>query len=193
MPALATLIAIATSAQVSPAPSPLFASFRAACSDVARFDGVDGAARGAGWREVGEAQADPRIVAILAKARAAAKDKAPDAMLSGKLYRQRIDGRQAWLTTSRVTFVQDGKPVWANGCRAYDLDASTAPTREAATAWVGTAPTGSQSSGSAIKWQWSPWQADTALEISYVPRDNPLGVQFGIQGLILVSQAIGGF
>ena len=191
MPTLAALAVIAAAAQASPAP--LFDAFKAACFNVGRFDGVGQAALAAGWTEVPEAAADPRIAAILAKGKAAMKVEEPEAKLSGQLFRHRFDGRDVWLATSRVEYKIDGKDYWGNGCRAYDLDAPAAPTTEAVTGWVGKPPTGIQGSGNAAKASWQPWQDGVTLEITYVPRDNPLGAQFGIQGLVLVSQAIGGF
>ncbi|MCP3729407.1 hypothetical protein M9978_03105 [Sphingomonas sp. MG17] len=113
--------------------------------------------------------------------------------MSGQLFRHKFDGRDVWLATSRVEFKIDGKDGWANGCRAYDLDAPAAPTTEAVSGWVGKGPSGVTGAGNAAKLHWEPWQDGVTLEITYVPRDNPLGAQFGIQGLILVSQAIGGF
>lgn len=189
---IAAFALIAGAAQGT-APAPLFDAFKAACGDIGRFDRVEPTALAAGWVRVADKDADPRIVRIVTRGNAAATGEQPGAKVTGQLFRHRLDGRDVWLATSRVEFQADGKPAWANGCRAYDLDAPSAPTIETASTWVGRAPTGSQSSGNATKLQWSPWQPDTALEITYVPRDNPLGSQFGIQGLILVSQAIGGF
>lgn len=191
MPALAALITLATAAQATP--SPLFDAFKAACYNVRQFDGVGTAALAAGWTQVAETQADPRIAAIIAKGRDAVKREEPDAVIAGQLFRHKFEGRDVWLATSRVTFKMGDRDAWANGCRAYDLDAPAAPTTPVASAWVGKAPTGSQESGNAVKLRWEPWQDGVSLEISYVPRDNPLGTQFGIQGLVLVSQAIGGF
>lgn len=193
MPLLAALIATVAPVQAPPAPSPLFAAFKAACAQVGDFDKVGGASRAAGWREIASADADPRITAIVAKGNEAVSREEPTAKTAGQLFVQSIDGRSIYLATSRVEFKVEGKDAWGNGCRAYDLDAPAAPSTEAVTAWVGAAPTGTQASGNATKASWEPWVDGTSLEITYVPRDNPLGSQFGIQGLILVSQAMGGF
>jgi len=193
MPALAAFGLIAATvgtAQAMPAPSPLFGAFKAACFDVSKFDGIGAAATAAGWAEVAEAQADPRVAAIVAKGRDAMRKAEPDAKISGQIFRGRFDGRDVWLTTSSV---RTGKGGWANGCRAYDLDAPAAPSREAIDAWVGSAPSTVQANGTASKRRWEPWQPGVSLEITYVPRGHPLGASYGIQGLIFVSQSIGGF
>ena len=193
MPALAAFGLIAATvgtAQASPAPSPLFGAFKAACFDVHKFDGVGAAAVAAGWTEVADAQGDPRVTAIVAKGRDAMRKEAPGAKVSGQMFRQRFHGRDVWLVTSRI---ETGKGGWANGCRAYDLDAPAAPAREAIDGWVGTAPATVQANGDASKRRWEPWQPGVSLEITYVPRGHPLGASYGIQGLIFVSQSIGGF
>ncbi|WP_447726751.1 hypothetical protein [Sphingomonas koreensis] len=188
----AALLALATlgTVQASPAPSPLFGAFKAACFDVGKFDGVGAAAIASGWVEIPEAQADPRVTAIVAKGRDAMRKEEPEAKVSGQMFRQRLDGRDVYLVTSRI---QASKGWWANGCRAYDLDAPAAPAREAIDGWVGTAPTGVQANGKASKRRWAPWQPGVSLEITYVPGGHPLGATYGIQGLILVSQAVGEF
>jgi len=193
MPALAAFALIATTvgtAQASPAPSPLFGAFKAACGNVASFEHLAKAATAAGWTEVAEAQADPRIATIVGKGRDAMRKEEPEAKVSGQMFRQRFDGRDVWLVTSRVHATAGW---WGNGCRAYDLDAPAAPARETLDAWVGKAPTSVQANGNASKRLWEPWQDGVSLEITYVPRDNPLGATYGIQGLVLVAQAIGGF
>ena len=189
MSALAALLLIGT-AQASPAPSPLFGAFKAACDNVGTFDGVAKAAAGAGWTEVAEAQAEPRIAAIVAKGRKAMQDEEPDAAVSGQVFRRRIDGRDMWLVTSRFVSKQG---YWGNGCRAYDLDAPAAPAAATLDAWVGKPATGAAAAGNATKRLWEPWRDGVSLEITYVPRDNPLGLSYGIQGLVLVAQSIGGF
>lgn len=192
MSAAAAFLALAAAAQ-APTPAPLFAAFKAVCARVGAPDGFDQRARNAGWSATSEAQADPRIASIVAKARDAAKRAEPGATVSGMLYRQDIDGRTAWLAVSRVAFTRDGRRVGATGCRVYDLDAPVAPSRQAIDAWVGSAPTTVAANGTATKRVWEPWQAGTSLEITYVPRGHPLGSSYGIQGLVLVSQSIGGF
>jgi hypothetical protein len=192
MPALAALITLAAAAQAS-TPAPLFAAFNGACEHVRQFDGIGQAALAAGWREVAETDADPRIAAIIGKGREAMRKEEPTAKIAGQLFRHKFDGRDVWLATSRVEYPVDGKPYWGNGCRAYDLDAPAAVPTRTLSAWVGQPPTGVQGNAGAVKALWEPWRPGTTLEITYVPRDNPLGAQFGIQGLILVSQAMGGF
>lgn len=192
MSATAALLTLAAAAQ-APAPAPLFAAFKAVCAHVGSPDGLDQLARNAGWSAANEAQADPRIAAIVAKARDAAKRAEPGAIVQGSLFRQSVDGRTAWLAVSRVAFTRDGRKVGATGCRAYDLDAPTAPSRQAIGAWVGAAPTTVAANGTATKRLWSQWQTGASLEITYVPRGHPLGTSYGIQGLVLVSQSIGGF
>lgn len=178
-----------------PAPSPLFAAFKAACFDLesedgaSSFDRVAPAAKAAGWTEVAEADADPRIAGIVAKGRDAVRAEEPDGTYAGQMFRHRFDGRDVYLVTSRFVSKEG---YWGNGCRAYDLDAP-APARETVDAWVGSAPTGVQANGTATKRLWEPWKTGVSLEITYVPRDHPLGTSFGIQGLVLVSQSIGGF
>jgi hypothetical protein len=192
MSALATLITLAAAAQ-APVPSPLFGAFKAACQDVRQFDGVGKAALASGWAEVAEKDADPRIAAIIGKGREAMRKEEPTAKIAGQLFRHKFDGRDVWLATSRVEYPVDGKPYWGNGCRAYDLDAPAAPSTESLTGWVGKPPTGIQAAGNATKASWEPWNEGVTLEITFVPRDNPIGAQYGIQGLVLVSQAMGGF
>ncbi|MBX3593242.1 hypothetical protein [Sphingomonas sp.] len=176
--------------QAAPAPSPLFGAFKAACYDTREFAGVAPAAKAAGWTEVPEAQADRRIATIVAKGRDAMKAEEPGASVTGQVFRKRIDGRDVWLVTSRV---QSTEGWWANGCRAYDLDMPAAPPRQTLDGWVGKPPTTAAASGNATKRLWEPWKPGVTLEITYVPRDNPLGATYGIQGLVLVAKAIGGF
>lgn len=192
MSAAAAFLTLAAAAQ-APTPAPLFAAFKAVCAHVGSPDGFDQLARNAGWSELSEAEADPRIAAIVSKARDAAKRAEPGATVHGMLFRQSIDGRTAWLAVSRVAFTRDGRQVGAMGCRVYDLDAPAAPSRQAIDAWVGSAPTTVAANGTATKRLWEPWQAGTSLEITYVPRDHPLGTSYGIQGLVLVAQSIGGY
>lgn len=192
MSAAAAFLTLAAAVQ-APTPAPLFVAFKAVCAHVGSPDGLDQLARNAGWSATSEAQADPRIAAIVSKARDAAKRAEPGASVHGMLFRQSIDGRTAWLAVSRVTFTRDGRQVGATGCRVYDLDAPAAPPRQTIDAWVGAAPSTVAASGTATKRVWEPWQAGTRLEITYVPRTHPLGASLGIQGLILVSQSIGGF
>ncbi len=193
--ALAALATLATATQ-APAPAPLFTAFKAACFNIDSEDGASSfaaiapAAKTAGWVEVAEADADPRIAAIIGKGREAMAKEEPDATLSGQLFRQRFDGRDVYLASSRYVSKEG---YWGNGCRVYDLDAPASPSAVTLSDWVGQGPTGTQSSGNAVKLLWEPWQTGVSLEITYVPRDNPLGATYGIQGLILVSQAIGGF
>lgn len=194
----AALIAAFGLAQAAPAPapSPLFAAFKAACFNLkgtdgkSAFDKIAPAAKAAGWTEVAEADADPRIASITAKGRKAVQTEEPDGTQSGQIFRHSFDGRTVWLVTSRFV-AKDG--YWGDGCRAYDLDAPAAPPREVIDGWVGKAPTGVQANGTATKRLWEPWQTGVALEITYVPRGHPLGTSYGIQGLVLVSQSIGGF
>lgn len=194
----AALIAAFGMAQAAPAPapSPLFAAFKAACFNLktadgkSSFDRVAGAAKAAGWTEVSEADADPRIASIVAKGRKAVQAEEPEGSYAGQVFRHSFDGRTVWLVTSRFVAKQG---YWGNGCRVYDLDAPAAPSRETIDGWVGSAPTTVAANGSATKRLWEPWQTGVSLEITYVPRDHPLGTSYGIQGLVLVSQSIGGF
>lgn len=188
--AFGMIAATVGTAQAMPAPSPLFGAFQATCAGVRSFDGVGKAATAAGWTEIAEAKADPRIAAIVAKGRDAMRKEAPDAGVSGQMFRGRFDGRDVYLVTSRIAAKQGW---WANGCRAYDLDAPAAPSREAIDSWVGSAPKTVQANGPASKRRWEPWQPGVSLEITYVPRGHPLGASYGIQGLIFVSQSTGGF
>ncbi len=192
MSAFAAFVTLAAAAQ-APTPAPLFAAFKAVCFDVGQTDGFDRSALAAGWTEVTEAQADPRVVTIIAKGRDAVKREEPNATVFGQLFRHKFDGRDVWLAISRVSFKRDGKKAWANGCRAYDLDAPAAPARETLDAWAGKAPTSVQANGTAARRLWQPWQPGVSLEITYVPRGHPLGASYGIQGLIFVSQSTGGF
>jgi hypothetical protein len=179
-----------------PAPSPLFAAFKAACFGLksadgkSAFDKIAPAAKAAGWTEVAGADVDPRIVGITSKGRKAVQAEEPDSTQSGQIFRHSFDGRTVWLVTSRFV-AKEG--YWGDGCRVYDLDAPVAPSRQAIDAWVGSAPTTVAANGTATKRVWEPWQAGTSLEITYVPRGHPLGTSYGIQGLVLVSQSIGGF
>ncbi len=187
---LAALAAIGMAQAATPAPSPLFVAFKGACYDVRNFDGVGKAATAAGWTEIADAQADPRIAKIVTLGRDAVKKEEPESTMTGQTFRQRIDGRDVYLVTSRFV-AKTG--YWGNGCRAYDLDAPAAPARETLDGWVGKPPTGTAAAGNATKRSWEPWTDGVTLEITYVPRDNPLGTAYGIQGLVLVSQSIGGF
>jgi hypothetical protein len=188
MSALAALTFIATAVQGTPAP--LFDAFKAACFDIHKFDGVAKAATDAGWTEIAETDADPRIAKIVKLGRDAVTKEEPEAKYTGQMFRRTVDGRALHLVTSRV---QMKEGWWANGCRAYDLDMPAAPDAQTVTAWVGKPPTGAQASGTAVKRLWEPWQDGVTLEITYVPGGHPLGTSYGIQGLVLVSQAIGGF
>ena len=186
MPLLAALLLIGT-AQAAPAPSPLFTAFEAACGKVQTYDSIAAAAVAAGWIAITEQQADPRIAAIVGRAREAAQKER--AMVSGQLFRQRVDGRDVYLATSTALPTPD---FALTGCRVYDLDMPAAPARETIDAWVGTPPTTVQASGNAVKRVWAAWKPRVRLEITYVPRDNPLGLSYGIQGLVLVAQSTGG-
>lgn len=191
MPGFAAFALIATTigtAQATPAPSPLFGAFEAACSNVRVYDDVAKAAAGAGWSEVAEAQADPRIAAIVDKGRRAALGDEPTAVFNLRLYRQRIDGREVWLAASSLVSAEGW---WTHGCHAYDLDMPAAPSREAIDSWVGGPPTAVLAEANATKRVWAPWTAGASLQIAYVPRDNRSGARLGIQGLILVAQADG--
>lgn len=148
------LLASFAIAQATPTPSPLFGAFKAACQNVRDFDNVGKAALAAGWSEVAEKDADPRIATIIAKGRDAVKKEEPTGTMTGQLFRHKLDGRDVWLATSRVQFKIDGKDWWGNGCRAYDLDAPAAPTTEAVSNWVGKGPTAVQGSGNAAKLLW---------------------------------------
>lgn len=192
MPVLAALITLAAAAQ-APTPAPLFDAFKGACAGVRDFAALDRAALAAGWATAAEASADPRIAAIVGKGRDAMRREEPTARIAGQLYRRDVAGRTVWLATSRVEYPVDGKSYWGNGCRVYDLDAPAAIPTRTLTDWVGAPPTGVQGNAGAVKALWQPWQPGVTLEITYVPRGNPLGAQYGIQGLVLVSQAMGGF
>jgi hypothetical protein len=100
--------------------------------------------------------------------------------------------RHIFLIASRY---EDKTGFWGNGCRVYDF-AATGPVDGAALeAWMGKPPTGVEDLGTGLgRRLWEPaWRDGLTVEISHVPQGHPLGAMYGVEGNILIAQAVGGF
>jgi hypothetical protein len=168
--------------------TPLLDAFKAACGRIDDYDAARADAAKAGWTEAAE-DADPRIARLVKFGRDAVGD---DMAMSGAYFRQTLSGRTAWLIVSRA--VDKASGVWGNGCRVYDLDATAAIAPAALEAWMGKPPTHQEEAMGVTKRLWEPgWRDGVTLEINFVPPGHAVTGLTGLQGNVLVAQAIGGF
>lgn len=166
----------------------LLEAFAAPCAHVEDFEKAKSEAVKGGWQEIGET-ADPRLARIEKLGRDALKGEG--AALSGARFRRTVADRTALLVISRY---EDKTGYWGNGCRVYDFDAPRAIEPAVAERWIGKPPTGIQPIGpGGTKHLWEPWVSGRSFELNYIPAGHPIVEQMGLSGVILVSQAIGGF
>ena len=175
----------------APGPSPereILDALKASCDRAGAIEAMKADATAAGWEAIADG-ADPRIAKLLKLGRDAI---GTDGKMTGATYRRTIGGRELFLILSRY---EDESGFWGAGCRLYDF-AATAPLDPAMLeAWMGKPPTGVEDLGAGLgRRLWEPgWRDGITLEASHVPRDHPMGQSFGLEGNILVAQAIGGF
>ncbi|MDP3907437.1 hypothetical protein [Novosphingobium sp.] len=192
--AIFTLLA-ATAAATAPLPSAedkaLFAAFKAPCSQVRKLDRVAKAARKAQWQEVAE-DAHPNLASLVRGGREALLKDEPDAKVYGTQFRKDVGGRTLWLVASRY---EDKSGYWGNGCRVYDFAAAAPLPLETLVALMGKPNTGTVPlpDGNA-RHLWEPgWKSGHSVEVSYLTGTDPVSQKFGLKGLVLTAQAIGGF
>jgi hypothetical protein len=173
------------------APSPereMLDSVRAACEHAGDMEAMKRGAVAAGWEPIAD-DADPRV-ARLNKIGRESVDQ--DGKIAGGSYRRTIGGRPVFLILSRY---DDKSGFWGAGCRLYDFEAAEPMDPAGLQAWMGKPPTGVQQPEPGLsKRLWEPaWRDGITLEVNHVPQGHELGKRFGLQGNILVAQAIGGF
>jgi hypothetical protein len=166
----------------------LLDSFKSACSRVDDLEAMKADALASGWEEIAE-EAEPRIEKLLKLGREAIGD---EGVMTGAYYARSIEGRRLFLLVTRY---EDKEGYWGHGCRIYDFAATAALDPAGLEAWMGKPPTGVQDLGDGLgKRLWEPgWRDGMSLEINHVPHDHPMGLAFGIEGNVLLAQAMGGF
>lgn len=169
----------------------LLKAFRAACYNIPDFDRVRGDAEKAGWEWV-PAASQPNLNTLVKNGRAAVVKMEPESTLSGSQYKITVSGRTAYLISSRYV---DKDGAWSNGCRVYDFDAAGPIPKRTLVKWMKRAPTGEQSLPDGhVKLLWEPgWKPYRSVEASFITGTDPVSQQFGLKGLVLTAQAIGGF
>jgi hypothetical protein len=169
----------------------LLKAFRAACYNIPDFDRVSSDAEKAGWEWV-PAASQPNLNLLVVKGRASVEKMQPEAKLSGSQYRMALGKRTAYLITSRYV---DKDGAWSNGCRVYDFDAAGPIPKRTLVKWMKRPPTGEQPLPDGhVKRLWEPgWKPYRSVEASFVTGTDPVSQQFGLKGLVLTAQAIGGF
>lgn len=185
---------IAAALLMAAAPAPVSAdremldSVKAACDRAGDIEAMKKDAATAGWEAIAD-DADPRI-ARLNKIGREAVDQ--DGKIAGGSYRKTIGGRAVFLILSRY---DDKSGFWGAGCRLYDFEATEPMDAAGLTDWMGKPPTGVQEPEPGLsKRLWEPaWRDGITLEVNHVRQGHELGEKYGLQGNILVAQAIGGF
>jgi hypothetical protein len=169
----------------------LLKAFRAACYNIPNFDRVSSDAEKAGWVWV-PAASHPNLNTLVEKGRAAVVKMEPESKLSGSQYKITVSGRTAYLITSRYV---DKDGAWSNGCRVYDFDAVGPIPKATLVKWMKKPPTGEQPMADGnVKLLWEPgWKTKRSVEASFVTGTDPVSQQFGLKGLVLTANAIGGF
>jgi hypothetical protein len=164
-------------------------SFRAACARTGDLEQMKADAVAAGWEPVAD-DSDPRIARLNGIGREAMGE---DAIMTGGSFRATVAGRDLFLIQSRVEDKDEG--YWGVGCRAYDFAASAPFEPSLLERWMGKLPTGVvEPAPGLIRRLWEPgWRPGISVEAAHVPQGHPLGAQVGLQGNILIAQAIGGF
>lgn len=163
-------------------------AFRSACSDTRNLERLEKSLRKKGWQPLAET-VEPRITALVAKGRAAVDD---GATLEGNEYSQKVNGRTLYLVTSRVT---DTGGASATGCRVYDIDAKMPIRDEILQKWMKKPPTHREnlSNGATIR-KWEPaWRKGVTTDASFAGVGGEFNEKFGLSGVILTAQSIGGF
>jgi hypothetical protein len=184
----ALLLAAATPAPASPERE-MLDSFKSACARIgddiepAKADAVR-----AGWTAMAE-DGDPRVARLVKLGREAT---AKDGTSRGATFRRASGARDIFLIVSRY---EDKSGYWGSGCRLYHFEAASPLDGKLLEAWMGKPPTAVQAPLPGLeKKLWEPgWRSGISVEISHVPKDNPVGKTYGLSGNILVAQAIGGF
>lgn len=183
----------ASAAALTPQPADLavLKAFKAACFVVPDFDRIGAAAEKAGWVWV-PAASHPNLDMLITKGRAATEKLEPDAKIAGSQYRGTFGGRTVYLITSRY---QDKDGAWANGCRVYDFEAAGPIPKTTLVTWMKRPPTGEQPLPDGnVKLLWEPgWKLKRSVEASFVSGADPVSQHFGLKGLVLTANAIGGF
>ncbi|MDF7777693.1 hypothetical protein P1X14_20730 [Sphingomonas sp. AOB5] len=167
--------------------APLLDSFKAACQNIDDFETARADTAKAGWEAAPE-DAEPRIANLLKLGREAIGDSGK---ISGGTYRKTFEGTTVWLVLSRF---EDKSGFWGNGCRAYDFTATMPFAPGALVEWLGKGPTGEGEQDGMIRQSWEPgWRDGVSIEASYIPAGHPDIGNTGLQGRVLVAEAIGGF
>lgn len=185
----------ATVLAAAPAPSAedraLFAAFKNVCRHVRSLNRMERAARKGGWLAVTPG-AHPNLAKLVEGGREAALKAEPDAVLSGAQYTRSVAGRTLWLVTSSY---RDSDRYWANGCRLYDFDATSALPPSTLVGLMGKANSGTMPlPDGATKYLWEPgWKDGHSVEASFVAGTDPISQKFGLKGQVLTAQAIGRF
>jgi hypothetical protein len=192
LPILAALAALApasaASAEADPARETLVA-LKGACDRAGVMEEMKADAVKAGWEPMAE-DADPRIAKLTKLGRQAAE---ADGNLSGATYRRTLAGRELFLVLSR--YDDKATRFWGAGCRVYDFAATQPFDPRVLEAFMGRAPTGVETPAPGLSRRlWEPgWRSGITVEASYVPAGHPFGEAFGVTGVVLIAQAIGGF
>ena len=181
------LAAALIAAAATPQDTALLDAFAAPCRHVENFGKTKAEAVASGWAEMAE-DSEPRIARIEKMGRDAMEGDG--GKLLGARYRRHVGGRDVFLIVSRY---EDKSGYWGNGCRVYDLDAPKAIELAVAQQWIGKPPTGSQQVAGGTKHLWEPWVDGRTFELNYVPAGGEVATRFGLTGVVLVAQAIGGF
>ncbi|MBX3563225.1 MAG: hypothetical protein KF730_01485 [Sphingomonas sp.] len=165
----------------------LLEAFAAPCAHVEDFEKTKAEAAKGGWEEIAE-DADPRLWHLEKLGRDAVGD---DGTMFGARYRHTVGVRQVFLVVSRY---EDKSGFWGNGCRVYDFDAPGAIDEAVVERWIGKPSTsGLMPVAGGTRFLWEPWVDGRTFELNYMPKDEAVAKQLGLSGVILVSQAIGGF
>ena len=182
------LLAAALMAESAPSDRAMLESFKAACIRTGDMAAMKADALAAGWEAIAD-DADPRVERLV---RAGREDAGSDSRISGAVFRRSEGGRDYFLVQTRV---EAAEGFWGVGCRAYDFAASAPIDPAVIESWMGRKPTGVEQPAPGLsRLLWEPgWRPGVTVEASHVPPGHPLGERFGLQGNILVAQAIGGF
>ncbi|HEX8622114.1 MAG TPA: hypothetical protein VF718_09090 [Allosphingosinicella sp.] len=188
---IAALALHAASAEpTTPAPErEILGAFKAACSRTGSdIEAMKADAQASGWTAMPE-EANPRVARLVKLGRDAADS---DGKVAGANFHRTLGGREVFLIVSRY---EDRTGFWGSGCRLYDFEAPAPLDGAALEALMGKPPTGVETPAPGLsKRLWEPgWRDGITVEINHVPKDHPVGQQYGLSGNILVAQAIGGF
>ncbi|HEX8238893.1 MAG TPA: hypothetical protein VF574_04035 [Allosphingosinicella sp.] len=193
MSVLALLLPFAAAAPAVAGPAAaersLLDAFKSACSRTGNdVEAMKSDAAASGWAAMAD-DGDPRVGRLLKMGREAVDQESKSSAAS---FRRILGGRDIFLIVSRY---EDKSGYWGVGCRLYDFDAPSHLSPNGLEAWMGRPPTGVQIPVPGLeKKLWEPgWSDGITVEISYVPKDNPVGKTYGLSGNVLVAQAIGGF